>query len=73
MKSLTTAYTSTTYFQILFSTSATILATLLEKKVFVPIENSFRVSEPLENPKRVSDSHKYPFFLRVYLYDSSNS
>ena len=73
MKSLTTAYTSTTYFQILFSTSATILATLLEKKVFVPIENSFSVSEPLGNPKRVSDSHKYLFFLRVYLYDSSNS
>ena len=49
---------STTYFQILFSTSATILATLLEKKVFVTIGNSFRVSEPFENPKRVSDSHK---------------
>ena len=64
---------SATYFQILFSTSATILATLLEEKVFVTIGNSFRVSEPLGNPKRVSDSHKYLFFLRIYLYDSSNS
>ena len=35
----------------------------LKKRYFVTIRNSLTVFEPFGNPKRVSDTNKYPVFL----------